>query len=98
MTDEEAYIDIAKKLMKLADKLDVLQSCIDDVESGRYTFHGSNSYDDDDSEEHHSDHHVEHHEHHHDEHHSITSEYSEELEEKVEMETEYLEKLEEAEH
>ena len=37
MTDEEAYEEIAEKLMDLSDSMDVILACVADVEAGLYT-------------------------------------------------------------
>ena len=40
MTEEEAYLAIAKKLLLISDKLDVLKECMHDVQQGIYTTSG----------------------------------------------------------
>jgi len=37
MSDEEAYAEIAEQLMNLADSMDLILQCVEDVESGVYT-------------------------------------------------------------
>ena len=55
MTEEEAYLAIAKKLLLISDKLDTLELCMHDVQAGIYTPSGEkdldHDHDDDDDDD-----------------------------------------------